>query len=43
MNNIVIIASAEGTFWLILLTAAFLWGYRDTLKKEKEKDKDNHQ
>ena len=43
MNNIVIIASSEGAVWLVILTAAFLWGYRDTLKKEKEKDKENHQ
>ena len=43
MNNIQILASSEGVVWLILLTIAFLWGYRDTLKKEKQKDKDNHQ
>jgi len=43
MNNIAIIASGEGAVWLIVLTAAFLWGYRDTWQKEKEKDKDNHQ
>ena len=43
MNNIPIIASAEGVVWVILLTAAFLWGYRDTWRKDDEKDKENHQ
>jgi hypothetical protein len=43
MNDIQILASAEGVFWLVILTAAFLWGYRDTWRKDDEKNKDNHQ
>jgi hypothetical protein len=43
MNDIPIIASTEGAVWVVILTAAFIWGYRDTWRKEKEKDKDNHQ
>ena len=43
MNNIVFIASSEGAVWLVILTAAFLWGYRDTLRKDSDKDKENHQ
>ena len=43
MNNIQIIASSEGAVWAIILTAAFVWAYRDTIRKDKQKDKDNHQ
>jgi len=43
MNNIVIIASSEGAVWLIFLTGAFLWGYRDTWRKDSDKDKENYQ